>query len=243
MSTTRSGDLAHRGSRPAKSPLAVLRAYSRTVTEVPEHLLRRSRERREALGLATSGGGDGGSGSAAPSSSTAVDVPASSAAPAPTAGPAPAAPPAAPPDVPEYVPPPPPPPPRRSRVPMWVLPVLAFLPLWAILYAGSFGDRTPVNPNDPAVLGARIYRSSGCSGCHGPTGGGGVGPPMKGVKATFPDEVAHVDWIKSGSKPFAGQPYGASGRVATGGMPGFGDSLSEDEIRAVVLYERNVLDR
>ena len=209
------------------------------VTEVPEHLLRRSRERREALGLATSGG-EGGGAPAASGPSTAVDVAPSAAAPAPTAGAAPAP---AQPAIPDYVPPPPALPPRKARVPMWVMPVLAALPFWAILYAGSFGDRTPVNPNDPAVLGARIYRSAGCSGCHGPTGGGGVGPPMKGVKATFPEEGAHVDWIKSGSKAVAGQPYGATGRIATGGMPAFGDSLSEDEIRAVVLYERNVLDR
>ena len=34
------------------------------MTEVPEHLLRRSRERREALGAAPSGGGGGGEGGA-----------------------------------------------------------------------------------------------------------------------------------------------------------------------------------
>jgi mono/diheme cytochrome c family protein len=208
------------------------------VTEVPEHLLRRSRERREALGLAT-GGAPTPSG-ATPAPSTPVEAapaaaPAAPAAPAtPAAAPAPEAPPE-----PEHAPPPRPP----ARVPAWALPVLAALPFWAILYAGAFGERKVVDPNDPAVIGARVYRSAGCSGCHGATGGGGVGPPMAAVKQTFPNEADHVAWIKTGSKPTQGQPYGNSGRVSTGGMPGFEGALSQQEIEAVVKYEREQLAR
>jgi len=58
---------------------------------------------------------------------------------------------------------------------------------------------------------------------------------------TFPDEAAHIDWVKTGSQPFAGKPYGATGKIATGGMPGFEGSLSEEEIQAVVAYERDEL--
>ena len=43
------------------------------MTEVPEHLLRRSRERREALGAAPSGGGGGGEGGGADASPPAGD--------------------------------------------------------------------------------------------------------------------------------------------------------------------------
>lgn len=119
------------------------------------------------------------------------------------------------------------------------MPVLALLPFWAILYAGAFGERkAPVDPNDPMVVGARVYRSAGCSGCHGPGGEGGVGPALDQTKQTFPDEAEMISWVKTGSGPFAGQQYGQSGRVATGGMPGFEGSLSEDEIKAVVTYVR-----
>ncbi|MBA2437304.1 MAG: hypothetical protein H0V52_03010, partial [Acidimicrobiia bacterium] len=101
------------------------------MTEVPEHLLQRSRERRAALGL----GGDEDVPAAPAQASAATPAPTAAAAPAPVA-PAPVAPLAPPP------PPPPPPPPyvtaamSRPKIPMWALPVLAMLPIWAIVYAG-----------------------------------------------------------------------------------------------------------
>ena len=209
------------------------------MTEVPEHLLRRSRERREALGLATPG-----SPAPAPaaSESTAVERAAPAAAPAGTAAASPVAvaEPEAPPE-PEYVAPAPPP--RRARVPVWAMPVLVAMPLWAFLYAGAFGEReAPANPNDPLVIGARVYTQS-CASCHGGQGQGSIGPAMTGVTGTFPNDADHISWVKTGSSPFRGQPYGARGTVATGGMPGFEASLSEDEIRAVVAYERERLAR
>ena len=120
---------------------------------------------------------------------------------------------------------------------MWAMPVVAALPVWAFFYSGAFGERATQQVGLVAQ-GATVYRSAGCGGCHGPTGGGGVGPAMDGVNQTFPEFGAHLDWIKTGSKPFAGQPYGAQGTVATGGMPGFEESLTEEEIIAVTCYER-----
>ncbi len=78
---------------------------------------------------------------------------------------------------------------------------------------------------------------------------GGVGPKLAGgaTKLTFPDEQAHVDFVKQGSGPIKGQPYGDAGRpggqrtAASGGMPAFGTQLSDEEVRAVVLYERDGL--
>src|SRR4051812_39175946 len=100
------------------------------MTEVPEHLLARSRARREAAGLATPG-------TAAPETAGGAVEPAgaSSAAPAtraPATSPAPA--------------PAPPPPPRpdppyvqaykeRKKIPFWALPALIALPFWAFIYA------------------------------------------------------------------------------------------------------------
>lgn len=164
--------------------------------------------------------------------------PAASATPAPAGGGGGAAVPPTAPVPPPYTGPPPAPP-RKQRVPAWALPVLVALPLWAVLYGGAFGERAA---EEGGVLetGAAVYRGQGCSGCHGPTGGGGVGPSMDGVEATFPDFADHVAWIRSGSAAFRGQPYGATGKIATGGMPGF-PNLSEEEVIAVTCYERITL--
>ena len=216
------------------------------MTEVPEHLLARSRERRKALGLA--GGSTPEPSGEAPAAEPSAASPATVApagAPAPVEAPGPPA-------VVEEAPPVPvpaylTPEGARGRIPVWVMPVLAILPFWGILYVGAFGDRTHEEALTGAALGAQVYRAQGCSSCHGASGEGGVGPKLSGGEAalTFPEEPDHAEWIKTGSAPFRGQPYGAEDReggqrIATGGMPGF-PSLSEEEIAAVVLYEREEL--
>ena len=212
------------------------------MTEVPEHLLARSRERRAALGLAGGEAAPSGDAPAAPDPSSAA--PAKAAAPA--AAPAPAA--TAPAvveekPVPVYLRPEA----KAKRIPGWVIPVLAVLPFWGMLYLGAFGERSKEEALTGAALGAQVYRAQGCSSCHGGGGEGGVGPALAGGESvlTFPEEADHVSWIKTGSAPFRGQPYGAEDRpggqrTATGGMPGF-PGLSDEEIEAVVLYEREEL--
>lgn len=197
------------------------------MTEVPEHLLRRSRERKaQAAGEATEAAAPATDAAAA---STAVE-PAGGAAPAPAAGGgAPAKP-----KEPAYVGPPQPPK-RNPRLPLWAMPVVAALPFWAMLYAGSFGERS-TGEVGPVQQGAALY--SNCSGCHGPSGGGGVGPALTDSVKTFPEFQQHVDWVVNGSVAVKGQPYGATGKIASGGMPGFGGSLSPEEIIAIVCYER-----
>lgn len=203
------------------------------MTEVPEHLLRRAKERRAAM-TGESATDAGTPATDAGSSSKAVE-PAAAATPAPGGGGggAPALP-AAP--VPPPYTGPPQLPPRKQRVPAWAMPVLVALPLWAILYGGAFGERKS-KEEGPVQLGATVYRSQGCSGCHGPTGGGGVGPALTDVVKTFPEFQDHVDWVKNGSAEVKGQPYGASGKISTGGMPPF-DNLTEDELTAIVCHER-----
>jgi mono/diheme cytochrome c family protein len=117
------------------------------------------------------------------------------------------------------------------------MPVLVFLPLWAVLYSGAFGERK-VQAEGPVAKGQTVYRSAGCSGCHGPTGGGGVGPALANVTKTFPTFADHVAWVESGSASVKGQPYGATGKIATGGMPSFKAALSHEDIVAVVCHER-----
>lgn len=119
------------------------------------------------------------------------------------------------------------------------MPALAALPLWGFLYLGIFGER---GAEVHAVSGSQVYASN-CASCHGASGGGGVGPALAdgATVETFPDEAAHIEWVTNGSQSFAGKPYGATGKIATGGMPGFGGSLSAEEIEAVVTYEREGL--
>ncbi len=192
------------------------------MTEVPEHLLQRSRERRAALGL---GGGEAG---AAPSAEVAQTEAAS---PAPTAAPAEAAP--APPE-PEPEPEPAIPVPR-ARVPVWAMPVLLMLPIWAVVYIGAFGERgEAAAPSEGALL----YQAN-CASCHGAGGGGGTAPALGGVTETFPEFSDHVEWVTEGSGPVRGETYGANNSgPSTGGMPDFGGSLSEEQIVLVVCHER-----
>jgi mono/diheme cytochrome c family protein len=210
------------------------------LTEVPEHLLRRSKERRSALGL---GGGDAGAESPAPAAPAAES--AAPAAATPAVADAPAAPAPVVEELPAYVAPPPP----ARKTPVWVYPVLAVLPLWAFVYFGAFGTREG-GPVDPLVLGASVYQSAGCAGCHGATGQGqGDFPALAGgdTLKTFPNEADHISWVKTGSAPFKGKPYGDPNReggqrvAKLGQMPAFAGTLSEEEIAAVVKYEREGL--
>jgi mono/diheme cytochrome c family protein len=209
------------------------------MAEIPEHLLRRSKERRAAAG----GGGDDAASEA--SAAPAGDTPSAAPAKATVAAAAPAAPPR--PTVAAQPTQTPPLPTGRARFPVWVMPVIAVLPVFGFFYAQAFQTPPVEAPKDPLVLGAEIYRSKGCAGCHGATGEGGTGPALAGGQAvlTFPDEADHKSWVKTGSAPFAGQPYGDPKRIggqhrAIGGMPAFG-SLSQEELDAIVQYEREKL--
>ncbi|HEV8116729.1 MAG TPA: c-type cytochrome, partial [Acidimicrobiales bacterium] len=134
-------------------------------------------------------------------------------------------------------------PPSKARLPFWVTPLFAALPVFGFFYMNGYQTRPVEGPTDPLVLGAELYRSAGCSGCHGGAGEGGVGPKLNEGESllSFPEEQDQIDWVKGGSQPKIGQVYNAQGRVAAGGMPGFGGQLSDEEIEAVVLYEREKL--
>ena len=110
------------------------------MTEVPEHLLARSRERRAALGLGGEGGAAPEAASAAPDAGGSEVEKAAPVAPAKVAASTPAV---ATPKEPEPVPPYVEAAIRRKRVPYWAMPVIAFLPIWGVLYAQSL---TPPEP-------------------------------------------------------------------------------------------------
>lgn len=213
------------------------------MAEVPEHLLQRSAARRAAL----TGGEAPAEGGAAPA------VAAGSGAAA--AGPAAAAPAKVVPTQPAFAEPvnkrefervtei------RKRRIPAWAMGVMAAIPVWALLYVGAFGAR-PSHETE-VIDGSALYGSN-CASCHGATGGGGVGPKLNGGETlkTFPEEAgreAQIEWVTNGSGAFKGKGYGdpnreGGQRIATsGGMPGFGGTLTPEEIEAIVDYERDGL--
>lgn len=205
------------------------------MTEVPEHLLERSRARRAALGL----GGD-----EAPSAAPVAAEATSAATPAATADAAPA--PVARAAAPAVVEAPPPPAfvqaaIDRKRIPWWAAAVLGLLPIWAIVYAGTLSEADTGEPSQ-VELGGQIYAES-CASCHGATGGGGVGPALAGgaVLETFPERADHLRWVWGGSVGWPDPTYGTQNKPKQSGMPAFGGTLTPAELLAVVRYEREIL--
>ena len=203
------------------------------MTEIPEHLLKRSKERRAAIGgegAEASSGGEAAPAEAAPAEPAAA-TPATTPAAAPAEAVAPVAPEPEPvrPEVAAYH--------SRRRIPYWAMPVLAFLPLWAYMYQATL-EPPPAGEETPLVIGGEVYASR-CSSCHGSSGGGGSGPALTDVLATWPDTADHVAWVRLGTQNWPGDTYGATEKPLGGGgvMPSHPD-LTNEEIAAVVLYER-----
>ena len=221
------------------------------MVEVPEHLLQRSAEARARLS-GEAAPGDGGE-SAAPADSGASASPAVPA-PAPAAA-VPAEPPVkvevpSAPYVTAAL--------RRKTIPYWVMPVLLFLPIWAIYYVGYL-ERPPADPEGLLFEGGEVYAEV-CASCHGGTGSGGTGRQLSGgeVLLTFPSEAAgydglagHIAWVANGSEQtelVEGTVYGDPARTGTDSprtvgsfgavMGNFTESLSVEELAAVVYYER-----
>ena len=207
------------------------------MTEVPDYLLQRSRERRAALGL---GGDEGGGGAVTPAGDGGGDAPATTS--AASATPAVAAPQPIAPGVPDPEPAPPRPNVeaalRRKRIPVWALPVVGLLPLWGYAYAGTL--EPPTSDEVTAVeAGGEVYGQ--CSSCHGAGGEGVSGPALDTVGETFPDANQHVQWVALGSDGWrqeVGDVYGATEKPVNGGMPGWESALTPEELVEVVLYER-----
>jgi len=74
---------------------------------------------------------------------------------------------------------------------------------------------------------------------HQSGGGAGLGPNLTGGSEArqFPDADTHVEFVETGSEN--GKKYGEQGQ-GSGRMPSFGQLLTEDQIRAIVEYERGL---
>jgi mono/diheme cytochrome c family protein len=73
--------------------------------------------------------------------------------------------------------------------------------------------------------GATLFAAN-CASCHGPDGGGGIGPQLsEGTAANHLSEAQAMSFVTNGAAP---------------PMPTFGDVLSPAQIRQVVTYIRNL---
>lgn len=200
------------------------------VTEIPEHLLARSRAKRA--------GGDAAAASPAVAADAAPAVKAD-AAPAVAKAAVAAKPKPAKVDSPEVAFEK-----ARPKIPIWANAMLVSLPIWAIVYAFTLDPATPKELG-PLAAGAEIY-SGKCGTCHGATGGGaGSNPKLAdgAVLETFASPADQVRWVFLGSDRFkaeVGSTYGDTNKTIKGGMPSW-SSLTAAELMEVVLHERHTL--
>lgn len=217
------------------------------MSEIPEHLLKRSRSAK-----AGKSGGDAGASESAPAA-------ASPSAPAPAGGSAPAAAASVPANLPNLDPEPVPAKPEphfvvaakaRRRVPVWALPIVAALPVWAIAYPGTMQEPPR---EDPLITESTLLytEEAGCAGCHGAGGGGGLGYAFtnESLLETFPDPIDQMVHVARGSAAIQGQEYGAerkdgarrvSGAKGSGQMPAQEEQLTQIKLEMVIFHEREL---
>lgn len=98
------------------------------------------------------------------------------------------------------------------------------------------GAPSAVSQPSWAVLGEQVYGNK-CGACHQLSGQGlpGVFPPLKGSPVvTAPDPTEHIRTVLRG---LSGKTIG--GVAYTTAMPAFADQLTDEEVAAVLSYERS----
>lgn len=94
----------------------------------------------------------------------------------------------------------------------------------------------PATPGDLKSLGAQVFGAN-CARCHGTDGAGtpGLYPPLRGsATVANRDSSEHVRIVLQGLSGRA-----IAGREYAGKMPPFAEVLNDEEIAAVILYERS----
>ena len=108
-----------------------------------------------------------------------------------------------------------------------------------------------LNPaGEPIIDGESLFNGN-CARCHTRgfsfdrpevSGGGRYGPSLRGGAAVrqFPNVEEMTEFIKESAQ--YGEPYGEGGigHDAGGGMPYFGQVLSDEDIAAIIAYERSL---
>lgn len=213
------------------------------MTEIPEHLLKRS---RAAKGTPETSGDAGSaveatSAAAAPAASGPPAIAAAAAAIPKDAEPAPE------PDLPHYIVAAK----KRKKLPFWSFLLVAALPLWAVSFAGTMQQPAV---EDPLFQEAELayLQTGGCSGCHGAGGGGGIGYKFSEgeVIKTFLEPIDMMAHIARGSTAINDDQYGdpdreggahVAGARNQGAMPAMLGVLSMAELELVVFHERAIL--
>jgi cytochrome c oxidase cbb3-type subunit 3 len=77
--------------------------------------------------------------------------------------------------------------------------------------------------------GRQLFMSFNCAGCHGASGGGGIGPPL-----------ADDQWIYGGSDA---NIYATIVQGRPNGMPAFGPSLQGEVVWKLAAYVRSLSAR
>jgi hypothetical protein len=211
------------------------------VTEIPEHLLKRSKAAK-----AKADGADAPADApAAPSSTPATVADAAPAVAAKAAAPAVPAAPVAKPDTPvvaAYK--------ARKKIPVWAMVTLSILPVWVFMYVLAMKP-VVTEASGPLGDGAKAYATN-CSGCHGGEGGGiGSAYAFTGgsVMKTFPVIEDQLRWVHLGTAAYRdagvtiyGNPEREGGPHITGAsgglMPGWKGVITDAEILAAVCDER-----
>lgn len=206
------------------------------MTEIPEHLLNRSKARRaDASGDATS-------------ESSPATTPATTTSSAPAKAeqaPAPKPVVADPPYVVAAK--------SRKKIPFWAMAGLALLPAWAALYLIALKPAEKVLAG-PMSIGETVFGT--CAGCHGANGAGGAGRILyQGeVMKTFPHIEDMLNFVYNGSQKYVAdgiKQYGNPNREGGAHVPlsyngnpmpmqgeKAGGALTEEEILSVVCYTR-----
>lgn len=99
---------------------------------------------------------------------------------------------------------------------------------------------------DYFALGKTTYERNSCIACHGPDGAGLANFPgftEGALLVTFPEGQCSIqqEWIRLGTAGWPDPTYGANEKPVGGSgavMPTFGNQLTDEQLRAVALYER-----
>lgn len=107
------------------------------------------------------------------------------------------------------------------------LPVVVTSDLRAGLEPPRVPTENPYASDEHALAAGReLYARMNCAGCHGPSGGGGIGPPF-----------ADADWI------YGGEPENIVQAILEGrpnGMPAFGGKLPASEAWKIAAYVKQL---
>ena len=112
--------------------------------------------------------------------------------------------------------------------------------------AAEKGTLTSPYASDPKTVaeeGHKIYMAAGCNGCHGGTGGGGMGPPLTNPVWVYgKDDDTLFRLIALGTDELQKQGYSRKGSESVvGPMPAMGEIVkSDDDLWKLIAWIRTV---